>query len=219
MTELYDKSIEKLTAAQIRGFESVEALHKRYRLERSKDRPKNVLVELLKLKGDEAADPQMSIDLNSTELKEQLQKRREDQQEVLTKVFRSKLDFPEEDLHHSKFQLPTFKKAKSTQGEESAAPLQRVASFPSMEPNFPRRVQEELKQEHVSLADSLGEVEKLATTKMPDILKNVETYYEATVHPKPVSPFDFLSDSNGVHPSISDIETGKLMKFAELEVL
>ena len=56
MGELFDQSIEKLTAAQIRGFESVEALKKRYKAEKSKDKPKNVIVELLKMKPDEPED-------------------------------------------------------------------------------------------------------------------------------------------------------------------
>ena len=83
MNELYDQAIEKLTAAQIRGFESLETLKKRYKLDVSKDKPKNVIVELLKVKSAEAPDLPAEPDIELTPiLKDQLQKRRLDQQDV-----------------------------------------------------------------------------------------------------------------------------------------
>ena len=81
MNELYDQSIEKFTAAQIRGFESIEALKKRFKLEMNKDKPKNVIVELLKMRPDEPEDADVDVDPNGP-LKDQIQKRRQDQQEV-----------------------------------------------------------------------------------------------------------------------------------------
>ena len=81
MNELYEQSIERLTAAQIKGFESVEALKKRHKIEHNKDKPKNLITELLQMQPEvkDEVDP----DLNPEGLlKEQHQKRRQDQQEV-----------------------------------------------------------------------------------------------------------------------------------------
>jgi len=75
MSELYNQSIEKLTAAQIRGFESIEALKRQYKLRKSK--AQNQIVELLNANSDEDSD----LDITETH-KEQLARRRQDQQEV-----------------------------------------------------------------------------------------------------------------------------------------
>ena len=80
MLELYEQSIEKLTAAQIKGFESVEALKRQYRLEQYKDRSKGKIAELLNADSDNNED-EFDYDLTGP-LKEQLIRRKANQQEV-----------------------------------------------------------------------------------------------------------------------------------------
>lgn len=78
MSELYKQSIEKLTAAQMRGFESVEALKRQHRLEQSKGRAKSQIAELLNADSEES-DANVEV---TEAVSEQLVRRRQDQEDV-----------------------------------------------------------------------------------------------------------------------------------------
>ena len=226
MNELLEQSIEKMTAAQIRGFESFEALKKRYKLEKNKEKPKNVIAELLK-KTDEPEDV-ADTDIELTEaIKEQLQKRKQDQQEVLLKVFRSKIEFSDEDPHKDlrmdkpKFQLPLYKKAKSTTQELELPSMQRAPSFVQTEPK-----PETVKVEKAMLADTvLGKDEltlkQLIGKKMSEVQKNLDFYYENCQKPKSgqLVAVDFNAEPSTIHPTLNEFETRKREHLSELEVL
>ncbi len=77
LDHLYGQSLEKLTAAQVRGFESLEVLQQRFRAARSSQKNR-VLVELLKLEPEDAKE----ADADSPRMKAQLERRKEQQLEV-----------------------------------------------------------------------------------------------------------------------------------------
>jgi len=210
MTELFDQTIEKMTAAQIRGFESIDALKKKYKLEIYKDKPKNLVAELLKTVQDESDKLDPDLDPNGP-LKEQILKRKSDQQEVLIRLFKTKIEFPQDDREilrsdrFPKFSIPILKKSKSVPME---IPLQRVASSQSINQDFVPRL-EPAKTEKIKICENIN-VDSILTQKFNEIKDSINGYIENTIKIK--------ENEINVHPMFEDFEKIKLAKYQELEV-
>lgn len=222
MNELFEETIEKMTAAQIRGFESLDCLRQKHKMGKNKEKSVNIMAELLK-KGKEENNTTTNELIEedeeiSSELAGQLQKRKYDQQEVILKIFRAKLDISEDEA-----MIPASKEFKRTgsnlplhnisKPNESNREPPAIAEIPQ-EPENKKPLLSQYSQ-IIKIAECIGsDIIKLIQNKLLTFQKDLEYYYETSQKSSEINQ-NYVGN---VHPSLVEYQTSSSKRFEEMNV-